>query len=166
MTLVVDVANECEAWASVPGLDAVMTQAVEAAHGASGLSLLEGAEVSVLLCDDARIRTLNREWRGIDTSTNVLSFPASVPPDLAQRPLLGDIALAWETTRREASDEGKTLDAHVAHLVVHGVLHLLGFDHLTPNEADAMEAIEIRALATLGMDNPYANLDLAETHTR
>ncbi|MCA1952981.1 MAG: rRNA maturation RNase YbeY, partial [Hyphomicrobiales bacterium] len=112
--------------------------------------------VSVLLADDAALRGLNHAFRGKDQPTNVLSFPAApVPGDPA--PALGDIALGYETCGREAAAEGKSLDAHLAHLVVHGVLHLLGHDHMTEAEADAMEAAEIRILAGLGYADPYAD---------
>ena len=111
---------------------------------------------------DARLRELNREWRGQDKPTNVLSFPA-VPPDrLATSPLLGDIAVAYETARREAEAEDKALPDHLVHLVVHGTLHLLGHDHLDPVEAQRMEALEIRVLAGLGIADPYGDLPLDE----
>lgn len=112
-----------------------------------------GREISVLLCDDAEIRTLNRQWRGFDKPTNVLSFPASGEHDGIP---LGDIAVAFETCEREAHADGKTFDDHVAHLVVHGVLHLMGYDHETESEAEEMEDTERRVLRTLGIADPYA----------
>ena len=114
-----------------------------------------GREISVLLCDDAAIRDLNRQWLEIDKPTNVLSFPASGPAH-SDAPL-GDIALAFETIAREAHAEGKTIDDHVTHLVIHGTLHLIGYDHGTDAEADAMEARERTILATLGIADPYAD---------
>lgn len=116
-----------------------------------------GREISVLLCDDAEIRTLNRQWRGFDKPTNVLSFPA--PGEHEDMPL-GDIAVAFETCEREARADGKTLDDHVTHLVVHGVLHLLGYDHETETEAEEMEDTERRILGTLGIADPYAHGDV------
>lgn len=110
-------------------------------------------EVSILLCDDAEIRTLNHQWRGFDKPTNVLSFPA--PGEHEDMPL-GDIAVAFETCEREARADGKTFDDHVTHLVVHGVLHLLGYDHETESEAEEMEDTERRILRTLGISDPYA----------
>lgn len=116
------------------------------------------AEVSVLLTDDARICALNRAWRGQDRPTNVLSFPA--PPAGAARPadqpvLLGDVVLALETAEREAAAEGKALADHVTHLLVHGILHLLGFDHEEEAEAARMEQLEVELLARLGIADPY-----------
>jgi probable rRNA maturation factor len=118
--------------------------------------------VSVLLADDAAVRDLNRAWRGRDKPTNVLSFPAfepgtPVPADGPPVPL-GDIAVALETVLREAEAEGKTPADHLAHLVVHGTLHLMGRDHEAGEaEAAAMEALEVAALATMGVADPYAD---------
>lgn len=111
------------------------------------------AEVSVLLCDDAEIRRLNAHWRGKDSATNVLSFPSPSPRAFASH--LGDIAIAYETVAREATDERKTLAHHLAHLTVHGYLHLLGFDHETDEDAEEMEELERDILAALGICDPY-----------
>jgi probable rRNA maturation factor len=111
-------------------------------------------EVSVLLADDAAVRTLNREWRGIDKPTNVLSFPAARQP-CGSPPLLGDIAIAYETLAREADEEGKPFLHHLAHLVVHGYLHLMGYDHQTDSEAEAMEALERDIVRSLRIPDPY-----------
>ena len=123
--------------------------------------------VSILLSDDAEVHALNREWRGKDKPTNVLSLPmlereallalpADGPPEL-----LGDLALALETCTREAAAKGIPLADHAAHLIVHGLLHLAGYDHETsPQDADAMEALEIKALALLGLADPYGDADL------
>jgi probable rRNA maturation factor len=126
---------------------------------------LTAAEVSVLLCDDARIRALNAAWRGRDRPTNVLSFPAlelvpgRVPPRPAVAPvLLGDIALAVETVAGEAERERKRPADHLRHLVVHGCLHLLGHDHEDDAAAAAMERLERLILAELGVADPYASL--------
>ena len=108
-------------------------------------------ELSVVLADDARVRELNRDFRGKDRPTNVLSFP--MPEDSG---LLGDVVFALETLTREAAAQGKTFADHFAHLLVHGVLHLHGLDHVDDADATDMEAREVRALATLGIDNPYA----------
>jgi probable rRNA maturation factor len=116
------------------------------------------AIVDITLADDAAQRTLNRIWRGKDAPTNVLAFPASDPslPVPAGAPLLlGDVVLAFETVRREAAEQGKPITDHLRHLVVHGVLHLLGYDHETAADAEAMEAHEIAILAELGVPNPY-----------
>lgn len=110
------------------------------------------AALSVLLTDDAQLRALNHDFRGLDKPTNVLSFPAAANADA----YLGDVALAYETTRNEARAAGKRLADHATHLAVHGVLHLLGFDHVTPRQAREMEPLETRILAELGIADPYA----------
>jgi probable rRNA maturation factor len=107
--------------------------------------------VAVLLADDARLRALNAQFRGKDASTNVLAFPA--PP--TARDQLGDIALAFGVCAREAADQGKDLSAHLQHLVAHGVLHLLGYDHDSDADAEVMEAKERRILGGLGVADPY-----------
>ncbi|MFO1072985.1 MAG: rRNA maturation RNase YbeY [Geminicoccaceae bacterium] len=113
-------------------------------------------ETSVLLADDARVRELNRDWRGKDAPTNVLSFPAEDEPPVPGVPaLLGDVVLALETVRREALAEGKPLADHASHLLVHGTLHLLGYDHEVEAEAERMEAREVELLALLGIADPY-----------
>lgn len=122
--------------------------------------------VSVLLSGDAEVHELNREWRGKDKPTNVLSFPMLEREDLLALPaegppeMLGDIALALETCTREAADKGLPLEHHAAHLLVHGLLHLAGHDHETsPEDARAMEILEIKALALLGIADPYGDHD-------
>ena len=121
-------------------------------------------EISVRLTSDDEVHTLNRQYRGKDKPTNVLSFPM-VQPDLIETVsqntddgelLLGDIVLAHDVCAREAAERGVTIEAHATHLIVHGTLHLLGYDHLTDDEGDAMEAIERDALADLGISDPYA----------
>ena len=101
------------------------------------------------------MRALNARWRGLDQPTNVLSFPAAAPAGIAKARLLGDVVLAFETMAREAADEGKPLADHYRHLVAHGFLHLLGFDHDSEADAERMEAIETRILARLGVADPY-----------
>jgi len=119
----------------------------------------KGAIVNVTLSSDAKVHVLNREWRGKDQPTNVLSFPLMPIKGKHMKgvPLvLGDIILARQTLLRESRDEGKTLKGHFLHLVVHGTLHLLGHDHMNAREALRMEKREILALAALGVPNPYA----------
>ncbi|MCB1536095.1 MAG: rRNA maturation RNase YbeY [Rhodoblastus sp.] len=114
---------------------------------------LADSEVSVLLCDDAEIRRLNAQWRGKDTATNVLSFPAA--PHHATQLHRGDIAVAHETVQREATEEGKSFVDHLTHLTIHGYLHLLGFDHESDEDAEEMEGLEREILASLGIADPY-----------
>ncbi|MSO71072.1 MAG: rRNA maturation RNase YbeY [Alphaproteobacteria bacterium] len=113
--------------------------------------------IAVLLADDARLRALNRDFRGFDKPTNVLAFPAAADAevDAGARPV-GDIAVALETCLREAAAQGKSVGDHLSHLIVHATLHLLGHDHLNAREAEAMEALERRVLAGLGVADPYA----------
>ena len=114
----------------------------------------EAGEVSIRITDEAEAAALNRDYRGKAYATNVLSFPADLPPGTGSD-LLGDLALCAAVIEREALAQGKLLQAHYAHLTVHGVLHLIGFNHEEPSEADAMEALEIEALERLGIASPY-----------
>ena len=150
-------AVEHESWGNPLDL---CRRAVQTALDMADADLPAGpVEVSLVLADDHRVRELNREWRGKDSPTNVLSFPAydEDQPDLPEGAplLLGDIVLAFETCRREAMAEAIAIDDHMAHLVVHGVLHLLGYDHMDDEEAAEMEALEIAVLSQLGIANPY-----------
>jgi probable rRNA maturation factor len=111
-------------------------------------------ELSVVLTNDAAVRRLNRAYRGKDKPTNVLSFPADAPPGATW--LLGDVVIAHGVTTRESRLENKTLDAHLAHLVIHGVLHLLGYDHLQDKDAAVMERLESDIMARMGFADPYA----------
>ncbi|HTO61655.1 MAG TPA: rRNA maturation RNase YbeY [Bradyrhizobium sp.] len=147
-----------DCWREQPDAEAVILRAV--ATAAATVDAETGAaELAVMLTDDAGIRTLNNNWRGIDKPTNVLSFPAlqpTAPPGDDDPPrMLGDIAIAYETLRREADAEAKPFDHHLSHLVVHGFLHLIGYDHETDAEAEAMEALEREVLAQLGIPDPY-----------
>lgn len=137
-------------WQAEPQAEACVHDAIAAAaRRVSG----EG-EISVLLSDDEAVRALNRDWRDIDKPTNVLSFPAAEQP-AGLPPMLGDIAIAYETLAREAKEEGKPILHHLAHLVVHGYLHLMGYDHLTDSEAEAMEALERDILRAMRIPDPY-----------
>ena len=152
----IDIAVEAGAWAGEEALLALAGRAVEAVFAETGQAAPEDAELSLLFTDDAHMRALNRDWRGKDKPTNVLSFPAfEVAPGAPVPPMLGDIALAFETVRAEAELERKPFDHHLTHLVVHGVLHLLGHDHEEDGEAEAMEALERAALARLAIPDPY-----------
>jgi probable rRNA maturation factor len=149
-----------DGWQTEPGAEDVIQRAIAAAAEIADADTGD-AELAVMLTDDAGIRTLNSNWRGIDKPTNVLSFPALQPtgptgPDDAPR-MLGDIAIAYDTTRREADDEQKPFDHHLSHLAVHGFLHLIGYDHEKDGEAEAMETLEREILAQLGIPDPYAD---------
>jgi probable rRNA maturation factor len=117
-------------------------------------------ELSLVFTDDAAIREINAEWRGMDKPTNVLSFPAfPLEPGKMPGPMLGDIVIARETVEREAVDLDKSFEDHLTHLLVHGFLHLFGYDHIETDEAERMEALETRILAVLGLSDPYAGQD-------
>lgn len=152
----IDVMVEDEGWRQVPGLERIVREAVDSAMAEAGASAGE-TELSVVFSDDASVQALNAEWRGKDKPTNVLSFPAfPFRPGAPLPPMLGDIVLAFETVHREAGLEEKPLGHHISHLVIHGFLHLLGYDHENDDEAEAMEDVERRALARLAIPDPYA----------
>jgi probable rRNA maturation factor len=140
--------------------EAVAERAIMAALAGSGARITGPAELSVVLTDDAEQAGLNREWRGKDGATNVLSFP-QIEPFGPVRGILGDIILARETVEREAEAQGTTFADHLTHLCVHGFLHILGYDHLTEAEALHMERLETQILAGLGIADPYADSDPA-----
>lgn len=161
MSALIDISIESPRWADFPAAE----QTVRGAIGAALVAVeIDGAEVSIVLADDARIRELNRTWLGKDKATNVLSFPSPGGPSSEPR-FLGDIVLAFETIEREAGTEGKPLAHHVAHLAVHGVLHLLGYDHERASEAEKMERRERIILAQLGIADPYAPAEERRTKT-
>jgi probable rRNA maturation factor len=155
----IDLAEPCAEWRRrLPEIEALCLGAARSALAAAG-AVDRSAELSLVLADDALVRSLNRRWRGQDKPTNVLSFaaedgPATATPSPLPR-LLGDVVLAFETVSAEAAAQEKPLADHLRHLVVHGVLHLLGFDHVVEAEALRMEALETRILAGLGVPDPY-----------
>lgn len=138
----------------------LIERAAQAAWQAAGGE--SDAELSVALVDDGHIRQLNADFRGQDKPTNVLSFPADDLPGM-ENVMLGDIVLASETLAREADEQDKALADHLTHLTVHGMLHLLGYDHETHDEAEEMEDLERVILNRLGLADPYADTQLAET---
>jgi probable rRNA maturation factor len=167
MESLVDTVIEEPRWETA-GLDALANRAAGAVLAELGLAP-EGFAICVMGCDDDRIATLNADFRGKPTPTNVLSWPADdlapdapgqapdlpAPGDSDDPAELGDIAIAWGVCTAEAADQGKPFADHVTHLIAHGVLHLLGYDHMTDEDAALMEGIEVRALARLGIANPY-----------
>ena len=155
----IDVIVEDGAWDRAA--DVTVRRALTEAATATGMDFKDRT-VAVLLTDDAAVRRLNAQWRGIDKPTNVLSFPplaGIAHPGVVKS--LGDIAIAYETTAREASDEDKPFADHLAHLAVHGFLHLIGHDHDTEVAAEKMENLERLILGRIGIPDPYADKPLA-----
>lgn len=155
-TLRIDVDLRVEAgdWPPDTELAALVCRVVDAAG--ARLRSYGGSELSLLFTDDVHIRSLNRRFRNVDRPTNVLSFPAAVPTDGGFGAFLGDIVVASETVRREAESRGLTIEAHLAHLILHGFLHIVGYDHEVEAEALAMERLEAGILGDLGIADPYA----------
>ena len=155
--IAIDLTVEAGSWPQKRALRSLVGKAVDAALCEAEVEPDASSELSVVFSDDAHIRKLNAGWRGKDKPTNVLSFPAfPMKPGGKMPPMLGDVVLAAETVAREAVLEGKPLDHHILHLVIHGVLHLLGHDHEDVAEAERMEALERAALARLAIPDPYA----------
>ena len=151
MTITVDIEIEDEAWTNaVEDAEALVWRAAQAVLDAH--EDIEGQGIVILLTDDDSVQALNRDFRRKDKATNVLSFPS--PPNPEGQ--IGDIALAYGVCAREAAEQGKPLGHHLQHLVAHGVLHLLGYDHERDDEAEAMEALEREILAGLDVPDPYA----------
>jgi probable rRNA maturation factor len=147
----VDIDVQSPLWAEQPAAEQTVRAAIAAA---ATLSTSDG-EVSILLTDDSAVQVLNRNWRGIDKPTNVLSFPA--PKNLSQGggAILGDIVIAYETLKRESDDEDRDFLHHLTHLTVHGYLHLIGYDHQTGAEAVAMEALESKIMTHMQLPDPW-----------
>jgi probable rRNA maturation factor len=157
----IDVLVESDLWKKAKGIKSVIRQAVTAA---AALLSTPQAEIAILLTDDSAIRSLNRTWRGVDAATNVLSFPTG---QTAGEPLLlGDISLAYETIAAEAGTERKPFAHHVAHLAVHGFLHLLGYDHERTKDAETMERLERDILRRLAIPDPYGLPDRSASKSR
>jgi probable rRNA maturation factor len=148
----IDVMVESPSW---PDDAQALVRAALSAAATAADGDFRNATVAVLLTDDAALRRLNAQWRDIDKPTNVLSFPAAPPLAGSEARSLGDIAIAWETTAREAREEGKPLADHLSHLAVHGFLHLLGYDHESEAQAETMEQLERAILGRLGVPDPY-----------
>ena len=149
----IEVSIDSPGWEpALPDADLIVRRAARAAWLAMRKGDGDGVELSIVLSDDASVRKLNNAWRGQDRPTNVLSFPNGEADGAGRPVLLGDVVLALETIVREADDGRRTLADHVSHLVVHGVLHLMGCDHDTDAKAASMETLEIRILSGLGVD--------------
>ncbi|MGD9865844.1 MAG: rRNA maturation RNase YbeY [Pseudodonghicola sp.] len=168
--MTVDLTIEDSAWDALD-LQALADRAAQATLDRLGLDP-ESCEVALLACDDARIAELNADFRGKPTPTNVLSWPAEDlaaeepggTPDLPEADFtgeiaLGDIAIAYGTCAREAAEQGKPLADHCTHLIVHGLLHLLGYDHIRDPDATLMEGLEVEILGSMGLGNPYREQD-------
>lgn len=151
--LAVEIVRQGGAWDASQFSDATAELAAHAAF-AEGSPGPSSYEVAIVLTDDAEMRTLNRTWQGKDAPTNVLSFPAGDGHNETRS--LGDVVIAYETALEESRGDNIPLSDHVSHLVIHGVLHLLGFDHEQDEAAERMEALETKALASLGIADPYA----------
>jgi probable rRNA maturation factor len=156
MKLFLDISAPSALWRGLPRSRALARETIATCVDESGFAARAGS-VSLCLTDDMEVRTLNARWRGIDEPTNVLSFPAAPAERAREASVLADIALAYETLAREAEESGASLADHYRHLVAHGFLHLIGYDHQTDEEADRMEEVETRILARLGVADPYAD---------
>jgi len=152
-------------WGDEAALTAVVQRALVAAALHITDDLPQDAEVSFLFADDAAVQILNRDWRGRDKPTNVLSFAANEGGGPVT-PLLGDIAIAQQTVAREAVEQSKSFEDHLTHMVVHGLLHLIGHDHENDTEAEEMEALERQILTDLSIADPYADTELLSTDSR
>lgn len=154
--ITIDITIHDQGWADKESLEKLAAEAAEATF--ARLDLQDTAsELSLVFTDDAEIRRLNAQWRNRDKATNVLSFPA-FPVRAGEKPgpMLGDIILARETIEQEAGRQGKPLTHHLSHLIVHGLLHLLGYDHENDDDAEIMEALEREIVHTLAIPDPYA----------
>ncbi|MCO4316903.1 rRNA maturation RNase YbeY [Phyllobacterium sp. 21LDTY02-6] len=161
----IDILIESDGWYEAAQLEALARRAVAAVWDELDAGRQPESELSLVFTDDAQIRELNSDWREKDKATNVLSFPA-FPVKRGQKPgpMLGDIVIARETVEREALTEHKPFDHHLTHLIVHGLLHLLGYDHLETEEAEEMEQLERNVLARLAIPDPYALSVIDDQH--
>jgi probable rRNA maturation factor len=167
MKVSLDISVPSPLWRRLPRARVIARETIAAAaesegpsidrpEGRASLQTPYGGDVSLCLADDEALQALNRRWRGLDKPTNVLSFPAPSFGHDGEPTALGDIALAYETLAREAEELGIPLADHYRHLLAHGFLHLIGYDHETDAEAERMEALETRILTRLGVGDPYA----------
>jgi probable rRNA maturation factor len=153
--ILIDIGDEADAWTAMPTAHAIISKAAHATLNTLGFDTAE-TELSVLLTDDEHMAQINGQWRAKPMATNVLSFPAmQIAAGNPPGAMLGDIVLAFQTIEREAAERAKTMDDHLFHLVVHGTLHLVGYDHEVDSEAETMEKLEIDILAAHMIANPY-----------
>ncbi|MDD7909676.1 rRNA maturation RNase YbeY [Pseudovibrio exalbescens] len=156
-----DLLIETDGWASEEDLRRLAESAIGAAFQCAELEAVPHSEISLVFTGDPEIKELNREWRGKDKPTNVLSFPGCDEEEPPFGPLLGDIVIARETVEREAEELGIPFKNHLTHLLVHGTLHLFGYDHQIDEEAEEMEDRERQILASLNIPDPYADAPLS-----
>ncbi|WP_035266041.1 rRNA maturation RNase YbeY [Ahrensia sp. 13_GOM-1096m] len=158
MLVEIDIAENAGDWPNVKDL---VQRAITHVFDMLEMADVE-SELSLVLTDDTEVQGLNAAWRKKDKPTNVLSFPAfEIEAGQKPGPMLGDIVLAYETVKREAEQESKSFEDHTSHLIVHGLLHLLGYDHENDTEAEHMEGLETTILGKMGIDDPYAPDDVA-----
>ena len=139
-----EVTIDCDDWKSVPDVVTHIFRALNAIQGDDDLEV-----VSILLTNDEKIQKLNRDFRNMDKPTNVLSFPSD------EDEYIGDIAISYETLEREAKEQDKNFAHHFTHMLIHGILHLYGYDHMNDEDAEKMESLEIKILADMSIKNPY-----------
>jgi probable rRNA maturation factor len=150
--LLIDLRTADSRWETLGDVEAFAARVLGLASARMGT----GGEIAVLLSDDKELQALNRQWRGKDKPTDVLSFPSDGPDIPGQPQYLGDIAVSYDTASRDAEAMGRPFEAHAGHLLVHGFLHLLGYDHIEAEDAKVMEPLEAEILAALGWPDPYA----------
>jgi len=155
--LAVEILVEAGGWPPARSLRALAERAVAAAIARARPPIVAGSELAIVFTDDGHIRALNRRFRGKDKATNVLSFPAAAVSRGTFGPLLGDIVLGHETVKREAENDDLTLTDHLMHLIVHGFLHLVSYEHEVEADALAMESLETAILGDLGVADPYGD---------
>jgi probable rRNA maturation factor len=165
--LALDIVHDAGSWQGFGRLEDGIARAGRALAAHAAFRGLKPCEACIALSDDAGVRRLNAAYRNKDKPTNVLSFPAAPAGQRGRARFLGDVVLAEETLLREAAEQGKPPAHHVQHLVVHGILHLLGYDHETEKDAEVMERLETDILAAIGIDDPYGtSLDPARHETK
>lgn len=159
-TLEIDLRVADPRWEALGDLNALATRVL----GVASARMQQGGEIAILLTHDGEMHALNKQWRGKDKPTDVLSFPSDQPEIPGQPQYLGDIALGYDTALADSGTMGRPFEAHASHLMVHGFLHLMGYDHIEPEDAKVMEPLETEILASLGWPDPYATGPYAPAH--